>query len=365
MQYRIAVLPGDGIGPEVTAEGTKILDRIGRKFNHSFSYSMGAIGGNAIDSTGSALPPSTLDSARKSDAVLLGAVGGPKWDNPLASVRPEDGLLAIRKELSLFANIRPVKVFQELKEASPLKPHILEGVDFVVIRELTGGLYFGKPKRRWRTKTGKRRAIDSMAYSEEEILRVLRVGFELARGRRKHLTSVDKANVLESSRLWRELAQEIAPQYPDVELQHMLVDTAAMQLVRAPARFDVIVTENTFGDILTDEAAILTGSMGTLSSASLAGTPSSEVGAFGLYEPIHGSAPDIAGLGVANPIATILSVALLLRYSLGLEAEALAVEKAVDQALADGHRCADIVGPGETPIGTLEMGETIGSRIGP
>ena len=366
MQYRIAVLPGDGIGPEVTAEGTKILDRIGRKFNHSFSYSMGAIGGNAIDSTGSALPPSTLDSARKSDAVLLGAVGGPKWDNPLASVRPEDGLLAIRKELSLFANIRPVKVFQELKEASPLKPHILEGVDFVVIRELTGGLYFGKPKRRWRTKTGKRRAIDSMAYSEEEILRVLRVGFELARGRRKHLTSVDKANVLESSRLWRELAQEIAPQYPDVELQHMLVDTAAMQLVRAPARFDVIVTENTFGDIISDEASVLCGSLGMLPSASLSGlTGTTNTGSqsVGLYEPIHGSAPDIAGKGIANPIGTILSGAMLLRYSLGLHEEAHAIEEAVEGVLADGYKTADIAGVEDNVVSTREIGDVIAGSL--
>ena len=247
--------------------------------------------------------------------------------------------------------------------ASPLKPEILQGVDFIVIRELTGGLYFGKPKRRWKTKLGKRRGIDAMAYTEEEIIRVLRVGFELAKGRRNHLTSVDKANVLESSRLWREIAQEMALEYPDVTVEHMLVDTAAMQLVRAPARFDVLVTENTFGDILTDEAAVLTGSMGILPSASLAGTPLPGSAAFGLYEPIHGSAPDIAGQGIANPIGTILSVALLLRFSLGLDEEAFAVERAVNQALSDGYRCADIATQDDDPIGTLEMGRVIRSLL--
>lgn len=363
MEFKIAVLPGDGIGPEVTSEGTKLLEEIGSKFGHQFHFQVGAIGGNAIDSTGSALPDGTLQISRESDAVLLGAVGGPKWDDPRAKVRPEDGLLGIRKELRLFANLRPVKVIPQLMGASPLKPAILEGVDFVVIRELTGGLYFGKPKRRWTTKLGKRRGIDAMAYTEEEIVRVLKVGFELARGRRKHLTSVDKANVLESSRLWREIAQEMALEYPDVTVEHMLVDTAAMQLVRAPARFDVLVTENTFGDILTDEAAVLTGSMGILSSASLAGTPLPGHPAFGLYEPIHGSAPDIAGKGIANPIATILSVALLLRFSLGLDEEASAVERAVTQALADGYRCADIGTQGEDLIGTLEMGKVIRSLL--
>ena len=363
MEFKIAVLPGDGIGPEVTSEGTKLLEKIGLKFGHQFHFQVGAIGGNAIDSTGTALPTDTLEMARKSDAVLLGAVGGPKWDDPKAKVRPEDGLLAIRKELRLFANIRPVKVIPQLMGASPLKPEILQGVDFIVIRELTGGLYFGKPKRRWKTKSGKRRGIDAMAYTEEEIIRVLRVGFELAKGRRNHLTSVDKANVLESSRLWREIAQEMALEYPDVTVEHMLVDTAAMQLVRAPARFDVLVTENTFGDILTDEAAVLTGSMGILSSASLAGTPLPGRAAFGLYEPIHGSAPDIAGQGIANPIATILSVALLLRFSLGLDEEAFAVERAVTQALSDGYRCADIATQDDDLIGTLEMGRVIRSLL--
>jgi 3-isopropylmalate dehydrogenase len=363
MEFSIAVLPGDGIGPEVTAEGVRLLEAVGRKHGHTFRFQEGMVGGIAIDTHGVALPPETVRIAQDSDAVLFGAVGGPKWDDPRASVRPEDGILGIRKQLDLFANLRPVKPFPELIDASPLKPSVLQGVDFVVIRELTGGLYFGKPKRRWQTKRGLRRGIDAMAYTEEQITRVLRVGFELARRRLKKLTSVDKANVLESSRLWRELAQEMTPEYPDVQVEHLLVDTVAMQLVRAPSRFDVIVTENTFGDILTDEAAVLVGSMGMLASASLAGIPVPQERAFGLYEPIHGSAPDIAGKGVANPMAMILSVALLLRYSLALETEAAAVESAVARALADGYRCADIASEGDKPLGTREMADLIISLV--
>ena len=358
MEYTIAVLPGDGIGPEVTAEGVRTLETVGARYGHAFRFQEGAVGGTAIDAQGTALPAATLRLARRSDAVLFGAVGGPKWDDPRAAVRPEDGILGLRKGLGLFANLRPVGVFPDLLGASPLRPELLEGVDFVVVRELTGGLYFGRPKRRWTTTRG-RRGVDTMAYSEAEIERVVRVGFEMARIRRKALTSVDKANVLETSRLWREIAVEVSADYPDVQLEHMLVDTASMQLVRAPSRFDVIVTENTFGDILTDEASVLTGSMGMLPSASLAGIPAVGAHTIGLYEPIHGSAPDIAGRGIANPVATILSVALLLRYSLGLEEEALAVEGAVTRALAEGCRCADIAGPGEATLGTREMGERI------
>ena len=363
MDYKIAVLPGDGIGPEVTNESLKVLDAIGERFGHTFSYEHGAVGGNAIDDFGNALPDSTLRTAKAADAVLFGAVGGPKWDDPRAKTRPEDGLLAIRKGLDLFANLRPVQVVPQLIDASPLKPSVLEGVDFIVVRELTGGLYYGKPKKRWSNSRG-RRGVDTMYYSEEFITRVLRVGFELARMRRKKLTSVDKANVLESSRLWREIAMEMGEEYPDIELDHVLVDTAAMQLVRTPSRFDVMVAENTFGDILTDEAAVLSGSMGMLPSASLAGVPEPGKRAYGLYEPIHGTAPDIAGKGIANPIASILSTAMLLRYSLGLDEAAALVEDAVSRVLADGYRSGDIASPGDDVIGTTEMGNIIVSMLG-
>ena len=363
MDYKIAVLPGDGIGPEVTNESVRVLNAIGERFGHTFSYEHGAVGGNAIDDYGNALPDSTLRTAKAADAVLFGAVGGPKWDDPRAKTRPEDGLLAIRQGLDLFANLRPVQVVPQLIDASTLKPSVLEGVDFVVVRELTGGLYYGKPKKRWSNSRG-RRGVDTMYYSEEFIARVLRVGFELARMRRKKLTSVDKANVLESSRLWREIAMEMGEEYPDVELEHVLVDTAAMQLVRAPSRFDVMVAENTFGDILTDEAAVLSGSMGMLPSASLAGVPEAGGRAFGLYEPIHGTAPDIAGQGIANPIASILSTAMLLRYSLGLDEAAALVEDAVSRALADGYRSGDIASPGDNVVGTTQMGDIIVSLLG-
>lgn len=362
MNFKIAVLPGDGIGPEVTLESVKVLEAIGRKYGHTFNFEHGAVGGNAIDDLGSALPDSTLKTAKASDAVLFGSVGGPKWDDPKAKTRPEDGLLAIRKGMDLFANLRPVKVIPQLIDASTLKPSVLEGVDFVVIRELTGGLYYGRPQKRWTTSRG-RRAVDTMAYTEKLVGRVLRVGFEMARGRRKKLTSVDKANVLQTSRLWREMAMEIGKEYPDIELEHVLVDTAAMQLVRSPSRFDVIVAENTFGDILTDEAAVLSGSMGMLPSASLAGIPEPGGKALGLYEPVHGTAPDIAGRGIANPIASILSTAMLLRYSLGLEGPALSIEDAVGRALSDGYRSADIASVGDSVVGTQEMGNIIVSLL--
>ena len=363
MQFNLAVLPGDGVGPEVTGEAIKVLKSVGLRFGHDFNLYQGLIGGIAIDEQGTALSPDTLKMCRRCDAVLLGAVGGPKWDDPKARTRPEDGLLALRKGLGLFANLRPVKVFSMLVDSTNLKPEVIEGVDFVFIRELTGGLYFGRPKRQWQTSRG-RRATDSMTYSEQEIERVVRVGFELARSRKKKLVSVDKANVLESSRLWRQVAIEVAENYPDVELEHMLVDACAMRIIQNPKYFDVLVTENTFGDILTDEASMLAGSMGMLPSASLAGVPQEGVNIFGLYEPIHGSAPRRAGLNMVNPIAIILSVAMMLRHSFGLTGEAQAVEKAVDEVLQEGYRTYDIMDEGNTKVGTREMGDLIAGKVG-
>ena len=362
MDFKIAVLAGDGIGPEVVTQGRRVLDSIGAGYGHRFTYKEGMMGGCAIDAHGTALPDATLDACLDADAVLLGAVGGPKWDDPKAQTRPEDGLLKLRKELKLFANLRPVSIFPQLIDSTPLKPEVLHGVDMLVIRELTGGLYFGKPKKRWTTARG-RHGVDTLSYTEKEVERVVRLGFELARARRKKLTSVDKANVLESSRMWREIAIEIGRDYPDVALNHMLVDTCAMNLIRTPASFDVIVTENTFGDILTDEAAVLAGSMGMLPSASLGGRNLAKKWSggriFGMYEPIHGSAPDIAGQDKANPLATILSIALLLRYSLGLRAEADAVEAAVRRVLEQGHRTSDIARPGEAVLGAVAMGDAV------
>ncbi|MFH1031263.1 MAG: 3-isopropylmalate dehydrogenase [Chloroflexota bacterium] len=362
MKFNLAVLGGDGIGPEVVAEGVKVLQALGEKFGHQFDMKYGLIGGIAIDETGEALTKETLKMLERSQAILFGAVGGPKWDDPRAKVRPEDGLLAMRKALGLFANLRPVKVYSQLVSASSLKPEIVKGVDLVVVRELTGGLYFGKPKKQWQTTRG-RRAVDTMAYSESEIERIVKVGFELAKGRRKKLTSVDKANVLETSRLWRQIVIEIAPQYPDVELEHMLVDTCAMRLIQSPTNFDVIVTENTFGDILTDEGSTLAGSMGMLPSASLAGFPKVGGTIFGLYEPIHGSAPRRAGQNMANPLATIMSVAMMLRYSLGLPKEAEIVDRAIEQALNEGYRTYDIMSEGKTKLGTKEMGDLIANKV--
>ena len=363
MQFGLTVLPGDGVGPEVTSEAIKVLQAVGKRFGHSFQLHYGLIGGIAIDETGTALPSDTLKMCRKSDAVLLGAVGGPKWDDPLAKVRPEDGLLALRKKLGLFANLRPVKVSPELVDSTNLKPEVVKGVDLVVVRELTGGLYFGRPKRQWRTSQG-RRAVDSMSYSEQEIERIVRVGFELAQSRRKKLTSVDKANVLESSRLWRQVVMEVAPDYPDVELDHMLVDACTMRLIQNPRYFDVAVTENTFGDIITDEASMLAGSMGMLPSASLAGVPKENNRIPGMYEPIHGSAPRRAGLNMANPIATTLSVAMMLHYSFGLEKEAQTIETTVESVLKQGYRTYDIMGENKTEVGTKEMGDLIVKGIG-
>lgn len=360
MQFNLAVLPGDGIGPEVMAEAVKVLGAVGDKFGHSFNFQYGLVGGAAIDALGTALSKETLDMCKKCDAVLLGAVGGPKWDDPEAKVRPEDGLLALRKELGLFANLRPVKVFPTLVNSTALKPEVVRGVDLMVVRELTGGLYFGRPKKRWQTREG-RRAVDTLAYSEAEIERILRVGFELARSRRNRLVSVDKANVLESSRLWRQIAIEISADYPEVKLEHMLVDACAMRLIQRPADFDVLVTENMFGDILTDEASMLAGSMGMLASASLAGIAKGRT--FGMYEPIHGSAPGRAGQDIANPIATILSAAMMLRYSLGLITEAEAVEGAVSAVLEEGYRTYDIMDETKIRVGTREMGRLIAGEV--
>ena len=329
MEAKIALLPGDGIGPEVVAEAVRTLEVVEQKNGHTFQFTEFLIGGCSIDKFGTALTDETLADCNSADAVLLGAVGGPKWDDPRAKVRPEQGLLGLRKGLGVFANLRPVKVYPELIDSSPVKPERLEGVDILVIRELTGGLYFGWPKGR-DVKDGRERAVDTLEYYDYEIRRVVELAFSLARGRKNKVTSVDKANVLESSRLWRQIATQIGNQNPDVSLEHMLVDTASMRLITGPANMDVIVTENMFGDILTDEASVLAGSMGMLPSASLGAS------SLGLYEPIHGSAPDIAGKGLANPIGTILSAAMLLRHSLKLEEEATAIEKAVAEAITRG-----------------------------
>jgi len=358
MSFKIAVLPGDGIGPEVVAEAVKVLGGVKQRIGHEFCLTYGFVGGVAIDNTGSALPMETLELARSSDAILFGAVGDPKFDDPRLMVRPEDGLLALRKELGLFANLRPVTVYDDLVDGTVFKPGVIRGADLIFVRELTGGLYFGKPKKHWVSPEG-RWAVDSMVYSEQEIERLVRVGFELARMRRKKLTSVDKANVLESSRLWREVAVEVSRDYPDVALEHMLVDTCAMRLILTPRDFDVLVTENTFGDILTDETSLLAGSMGMLPSASLAGVPREGGCAFGLYEPIHGSAPTIAGQDIANPIATILTLAMLLRYSCAMAEEAMLIERAVARVLQAGYRTGDIMSEGKIRVGTKEMGDII------
>lgn len=352
MDAKITLLPGDGIGPEIVAEARKVLDVVAHKFGHTFTYNEQLIGGIAIDQTGNPLPEETLGACLQSQAVLLGAVGGPKWDDPKAAVRPEQGLLKIRKELGLFANLRPVKVFAPLAQASPLKPERVQGVDIMFVRELTGDLYFGTPRGR-EIRDGKRMGFNTMIYDEHEVERIVRVAFDLARQRRKKVTSVDKANVLDTSRLWREVAHEIAQEYPDVQFEDLLVDSMAMYLINRPADFDVVVTGNMFGDILSDEASMITGSLGMLPSASLG-----VAGSIGLYEPIHGSAPDIAGQGIANPLATILSAAMMLRWSLGLNVEADAIEQAIEQLLANGHRTGDIAAGGKA-LKTVEMGQIV------
>ncbi|HSL47084.1 MAG TPA: 3-isopropylmalate dehydrogenase [Anaerolineales bacterium] len=337
MEFKITLLPGDGIGPEVVHEAVRVLEVIALKYGHAFEYKERLMGGCSIDTYGTSLTDETLADCQSADAILFGAVGGPKWDDPSAKDRPERGLLRLRKGLGVFANLRPVKVHPALVDASPLKPERLNGVDILVLRELTGGLYFGQPKMR-EIQDGCERAVDTLEYYDFEIRRIVELAFNLAKGRRKRVTSVDKANVLESSRLWRQVATQVGKANPDIQLEHALVDSTAMKLISNPASMDVLVTENMFGDILTDEASVLAGSMGMLPSASL-----SETG-IGLYEPIHGSAPDIAGQGIANPVGTILSAALMLRYSLKLEEEAIAIEKAVDEAITNGARTADLGG---------------------
>lgn len=356
MKYDIAVVPGDGIGPDIIKESRKVLDQVGKKFGHRFLYTEVPAGGAAIDEKGTCLPEETVQVCMNSDGVLLGAVGGPKWDTLPGDQRPERAILGLRKRLGLFANLRPALLFSELADACPLRSEIVEGgLDVLVVRELTGGIYFGEKGFR-DTELGPA-AYDVEIYSEEEVRRIAKVAFDMALKRNKKLTSVDKANVLESSRLWRRVVTEVSADYPEVELSHMYVDNAAMQFVRNPKQFDVIVTNNIFGDILSDEASMITGSIGMLPSASMG------KGNFGLYEPIHGSAPDIAGKDQANPMATILSGAMMLRYSFGLAEEADTIEKAVETVLKEGYRTADIMSPGMKPIGTEKAGDLIASAI--
>ena len=360
MSYKVGVIRGDGIGPEIVAEALKVLDKVAEKYNETFDYTDILLGGASIDATGKPLTEEALETAKSCDAVLMGSIGGNTTTSPWyklpANLRPEAGLLAIRKGLGLFANMRPAYLYEELKDACPLREDIIgDGFDLVVMRELTGGLYFGE--RKTFEEDGVTKAVDTLTYSEEEIRRIAIRGFDIAMKRRKKVTSVDKANVLDSSRLWRKVVNEVAKDYPEVELEHMLVDNCAMQLVRDTKQFDVILTENMFGDILSDEASMVTGSIGMLSSASL------KEGSFGLYEPSHGSAPDIAGQDIANPIATILSASMLLRYSFNMDEAADAVDNAVKQVLKDGYRTVDIMSEGMTKVGCKEMGTLIAERI--
>ncbi|WP_132280999.1 3-isopropylmalate dehydrogenase [Natranaerovirga hydrolytica] len=353
MNYKIAVIPGDGIGPDIIKEAQRVLEKIGEVYGHTFEYSELLAGGAALDAEGIPLPQKTIDECKNSDSVLLGAVGGPKWDHLDGKMRPEQALLGLRSGLGLFANLRPAVLFNELKAACPLKDEIIgdDGLDIMCVRELTGGIYFGKRG------TDGSKAFDTLEYSEEEVKRIAKQAFEIAMKRDKKVTSVDKANILDTSRLWRKVVEEVAKDYPEVTYEHMYVDNAAMQLVRYPKQFDVILTGNMFGDILSDEASMITGSIGMLPSASLG------EGKVGMYEPIHGSAPDIAGQNIANPIATILSTAMMLRYSFSLEKEADAIENAVKSVLAKGYRTKDIVGTGEQSVGTNEMGDLIVQEI--
>jgi 3-isopropylmalate dehydrogenase len=362
MEAQIAVLPGDGIGPEVTDAAMFILESVARRFKHRFRLETQMIGGCAIDAIGTALPAETLQACLKADAILLGAVGGPKWDDPASEERPEKGLLGLRKALGLFANLRPVKPHPALRDASPLRPERLDGVDLLVVRELTGGIYFGVPRER-RQLNGETQAVDTMVYSQSEIRRVAIIAFESGRGRRHKVTSVDKANVLECSRLWRQTVTEVARDYPDVTLEHLLVDAAAMHLMTRPATFDVIVTANLFGDILTDEASVLSGSMGNLPSASLGEDLNRHGYPRGLYEPIHGSAPDIAGRGIANPVGAVMSLAMLLRHSLGLEEEATSIENAVTKTFIDGHYTSELARSGQKFLSTSEISDVIQANL--
>jgi 3-isopropylmalate dehydrogenase (EC 1.1.1.85) len=353
--FKIAVLPGDGIGPEIIDSALKVLDVVAKKYGLTFEYKFGLVGGAAIDETGDPLPSETLKICKESDAILFGAVGGEKWDNLPTDKRPEKGLLRIRKELELFANIRPAKAYEPLLDASPLKPEIIKGVDLVVLRELTGDVYFGEPRGR-EVRNGERVGYNTMIYYEHEVKRIAKLAFELARNRRKKVTSVDKANVLEVSGLWREVVNEVHADYADVELEHMYIDNCAMQLIRRPKDFDVIVTGNIFGDIISDEAGALTGSLGMLPSASIGER-------YAFYEPIHGSAPDIAGKGIANPIATILSAAMMLEITCKVPEAARDIERAIEKVLEDGYRTGDIWSPGTKRVNTAEMTEEIIKRI--
>lgn len=353
MSQSVLLLPGDGIGPEIVAEAEKILRKVNEDFKLGLSFEQGLVGGAAIDATGEPLPAKTMERAQKADAILLGAVGGPKWDGLEMALRPEKGLLGLRSGLQLFANLRPAILYPQLASASSLKPEVVAGLDILIVRELTGGIYFGQPRGVRTLENGERQGYNTYIYSESEIRRIGRVAFEAAQQRNGKLCSVDKANVLEVTVLWREIMTDLAREYPDVELSHMYVDNAAMQLVRAPKQFDVIVTGNMFGDILSDEAAMLTGSIGMLPSASMNAEKQ------GMYEPCHGSAPDIAGQGVANPLATILSAAMMLRYSLDAEAAAQAIEAAVSKVLDQGLRTADIMSAEGRRVGTEEMGDAV------
>lgn len=356
MKYNIAVIPGDGIGPEVVDATIKVLNAVGEKFGHRFDYEYLLAGGCAIDKFGTPLPEETLEACKKSDSVLLGAVGGPKWDDPTAKVRPEQALLGLRGGLGLYCNLRPALLYAPLKDASPLKDSIIgDGIDIQVVRELTGGIYFGE--RGTCDDNGIPAAYDTEKYNEEEVRRIAKIGFDAAMKRRKKVTSVDKANILESSRLWRRIINEVAKDYPEVEVNHLYIDNASMQMVRDPRQFDVIITSNMFGDILSDEASMVTGSIGMLPSASLGEN------SFGMYEPIHGSAPDIAGKGIANPLATILSGGMMLRYSFGLDDEADLIEKAVVSVLEDGYRTGDIMSEGMKLVGTEEMTKAVLAKI--
>ena len=368
MVKKLLALGGDGIGPEVLESGLMILETVSKGIKVNFDIDFDLIGGICWDKYGTFCRNITIQKAKEVDAILVGAVGGPKWDNPSADVRPEDAILALRKRLGLYANMRPVKVYPELLHSSPLKPEFLEGVDFVIVRELTGGLYFGRPKRRSASTRG-RRAVDTLAYSEKEIARVVRVAFELAKSRRQRLHSLDKMNVLETGRLWREIANEVSRDYPEVELIHMLADNAAMKIITNPSEFDVIVAENSIGDILSDEASVITGSMGMLPSASLASSPPppgkrrGRRGRPALYEPIHGSAPDIAGHNVANPVASFLSAALMLRWSFGLHEEADEIESAINKIISEGYRTVDIAGEQDHKLSTSQMGDLVAGII--
>jgi 3-isopropylmalate dehydrogenase len=360
--YSIVVLPGDGIGPEVVEQAVRVLQSVERRFGHTFKLQYALVGVAAIEAEGEAISDATMDLCHKSGAILFGAVGGlPRFEGPNSKKQPESALFRLRKELELYANLRPVKPFQALLDASTIKREVLEGTDLLVVRELTGGLYFGKPSEIRETVHGLE-AVDTLFYTEAEIERIVRTACELARGRKKKVTSVDKANVLSSSRLWRRVADRIATEYPDITLEHQLVDSCSMQLIRWPKQFDVVVTENMFGDILTDEASMLAGSLGMLPSASL-GTRRTEHGLFGMYEPIHGTAPDITGQDKANPMAAILSAAMMLRYSFSLREEAAAIETAVENAIAAEYRTVDLREEGKQIVGTKEMGRIIAETV--